>query len=193
MTVHPRSRPYSETGGVRPFVSQPCRGEKQWLPSVRFQPKLRPPVPARATSTSSHELCPTSPIHRSPFARSNDIRHGLRRPVTQISGDPPPLANGLPSGMPYSRPSERWSTSIRRIFPSRVDVFWPLPWGSPPDPPSPSDRYRSPSGPKSVPPPLWFEYGWSMKSSWRCDASTCSALLPSRTRLAITVSPLVSV
>ena len=36
-------------------------------------------------STSSYRFWPTSPIHRSPVARSNDQRHGLRSPRDQIS------------------------------------------------------------------------------------------------------------
>ena len=50
---------------------------------MMFQPKFGAAAAgsvARMTSTSSQAPWPTSPIHRSPVARSNEKRHGLRRP-----------------------------------------------------------------------------------------------------------------
>ena len=45
---------------------------------------------------------PTSPMYRSPVARSKLNRHGLRRPIAQISGRPaPPCAYTLSGGIAY--------------------------------------------------------------------------------------------
>src|SRR6185436_16707364 len=113
----------------------------QLLPSMMRQPKFVPaPVPAGSMSTSSTAPCPTSPNQKSPVARSNDIRHGLRTPIAKISLRPPtPDAYGLPGGIAYGF-APPLSTSMRRILPSSVDLSCPLPmvpcWSLPP-PPSP--------------------------------------------------------
>jgi hypothetical protein len=48
---------------------------------------------------------------------------------------------------------------MRNMDPSSVEAFWPLPWGSPPEPPSPREMYSMPSGPKPSCPPLWLLKG----------------------------------
>ena len=56
------------------------------MPSQLSQPKLAPAArPRRRKLTSSCSSWPTSPIARSPVTRSNENRHGLRRPYAQIS------------------------------------------------------------------------------------------------------------
>src|SRR6266852_7538783 len=107
-------------------------------------------------SISSHLSWPTSPIHRSPFSRSNENRHGFRRPYAQIccmAFDM--LANGLLCGIAYV---DALSTSSRSSLPRRTLVFCALFGGSPPAPPSPVPAYRYPSGPNCNCPPLWFEF-----------------------------------
>ncbi len=73
------------------------------VPSTRSQPRFAPEgASAGRTSISSLAFCPTSPIHRSPVVRSNEYRHGFRRPKAQISGRAPSRpTNGLSLGMPY--------------------------------------------------------------------------------------------
>ena len=61
------------------------------------------PAPSGSQSISSQRSWPTSPIHRSPVDASKLMRHGLRRPVIQICGLPPPEANGLSRGTPSDR------------------------------------------------------------------------------------------
>ena len=81
VTEQPRSWPYSATGRTRPSVAQPSAGSKQALASIVFQPKFGPAGdPAGQRSISSDVPWPTSAIHRSPVARSNEKRHGLRSP-----------------------------------------------------------------------------------------------------------------
>ena len=65
-------------------------------------------MPAGATSISSRSPCPTSPIQRSPVARSKRMRHGLRRPVSQISWRAP---LGRRTGC---RPGSRRRLDVRR-------------------------------------------------------------------------------
>src|SRR4029078_8207512 len=61
--------------------------EKRLRPSETFQPKLTSPVVARGNRwISSISPCPTSPIQRSPVARSKLYRHGFRRPIATSSG-----------------------------------------------------------------------------------------------------------
>ena len=127
--------------GVRPVWSQPRRsaGSSGSPPSV-FQPKSSPPTPARATSTSSQAFWPTSPIHRSPVTRSKRIRHGLRRPVSQISGFAFGVADERVVGRDQRRaPRMPPRRRCRRAgsWPRSVSSRWPLPCGSPPEPPSP--------------------------------------------------------
>ena len=66
------------TGRMWPGAEPPSYS---WLPSNAFQPKFAPrPRPRRTKSTSSYAFWPTSAITRSPVLRSNEKRHGLRRP-----------------------------------------------------------------------------------------------------------------
>src|ERR1700737_2621544 len=72
----------------------------------------------------------------SPVLRSHEKRQGLRRPYAQISGSPPPLANGLSDGIVYPAPAEGVG-SMRRILPSRVSsdcAFPPSAWPAPMSP-----------------------------------------------------------
>ena len=59
-----------------------------WRPSNRLQPKLRSDRVAgfETRSISSHWPWPTSPIQIVPLLRSNENRHGLRRPMPQMRG-----------------------------------------------------------------------------------------------------------
>ena len=57
---------------------------------------------------------------------SNVNRHGLRSPYDQISGSPPPVANGLSAGMPYAFPPDGLLGSMRRIFPRNVFEVLPV-------------------------------------------------------------------
>jgi hypothetical protein len=69
----------SMTGKIAPGAGSPGKFGRR--PSHGRQPKFAPPgVPWRLKSISSIAPCPTSPIARSPVARSNENRHGLRSP-----------------------------------------------------------------------------------------------------------------
>src|SRR5262245_61796407 len=91
------------------------------VPSTSLHPKLRPPLAGAATKSSSSILfCPTSPIHRSLVSRSNDMRHGLRKPYIHTSGAPSlPSANGLSGGIEYGFPPLGFDGSMRRMLPRR--------------------------------------------------------------------------
>src|SRR5690349_15192231 len=143
----------SHSGRLQPHVGCPVQTE----PSMHFQPKLRPPAPAGMKSTSSIVPLPTSPMNMSPVRRSNEKRHGLRRPSAQTSsrtfGSP---TKGLLGGM-YG---DGRSTSKREILPLSVAPFCALPSGGAPGllsaapPPSPSDQYSMPSLPNCRQPAL---------------------------------------
>ena len=55
--------------------------ERDWLEEYRRH--ARPLAVGRRLWI---DPCPTSPTHRAPFARSNETRHGARKPSAQISG-----------------------------------------------------------------------------------------------------------
>ena len=109
-------------GPVRPAPSQASVAEAASAldrRSSRSRGRRRPPVPGRSPRITP---CPTSPIHRSPVAWSMRIRHGLRRPVSQISP-----AGALRSDErvvvrdPVGRVGVRGEiTSMRRILASSV-------------------------------------------------------------------------
>src|SRR6516225_8130087 len=115
----------------------------------------------------------------SPVALSNEKRHGLRRPYAQISGQVvellgplehsgPPL-NGLPAGIVYVPPG---CGEIRRIFPSSVVLCCAFISVSFPPPPSPTEMYRSSSGPNWSWPPLWLLWdGCGIVISTRSEAA----------------------
>ena len=115
---------------------------------------------------------PTSPIHRSPVARSNEYRHGLRSPYAQISGRAPGRSDervvrrdrvaAPPAAATVGR-AGRCAASCRaaRRGSGRSRS------GRRPLPPSPSPTYRYPSGPKARFPPLWFGNGWSTNRTRR--------------------------
>ena len=136
-----RGRTRSRAGSGRPRGST-SSARKQCAPSIRFQPKFRPPWPARATSTSSQAPCPTSPIQRSPVARSKRHRHGLRSPTSQISSAP------SPSGERVVRRDAVGAVAAvdvdvdpEDLAEQRVEAL-AVACGSPPLPPSPSATYR---------------------------------------------------
>src|SRR5687768_5754496 len=97
---------------------------------------------SRTRFTSSTSSWPTSPIHSSPSAGSNEKRQGLRRPLsaTRQSGF------GASTSTDSSLPSFS-SGSCERSSASKAP------------PPSPRPRYRRPSGPNASCPPLWFSSG----------------------------------
>src|SRR5919197_982851 len=136
--------------------------------------------PCLRKSSSSQLSCPTSPMRRSPFLRSNENLHGLRRPYATITGV------GVGS-----------FTSRRRSFPRREDLFWALLLGSPAPPPSPVPRYRiawplfAAIGSNWSCPPLWFEYpGWAMERRTCREAGSARFGLEALVRnLAITMVP----
>ena len=59
--------------------------EYRSVPSQQSHPKFFPATPPPTRSISSMFDCPTSPIHSAPPERSNENRHGLRIPYSQIS------------------------------------------------------------------------------------------------------------
>ena len=84
------------------------RLEGRTAPRRRSSRSSSSPRHGQATwSTSSIESWPTSPIQRSPFARSNEKRHGFRTPTATITGFAPGRAG-----------------SRRRILPSSELGFW---------------------------------------------------------------------
>src|SRR4249920_195836 len=113
MTEQPWLWLYSAIGIFRPALLQPDAGRKQCRPSMIRQPKSTPLprlvllLDTMARSISSYLSWPTSPIHRSPVARSNDQPHGLRRPRDQISFAPNLPTYGFDFGMRYWR-APRW-------------------------------------------------------------------------------------
>jgi len=95
-------------------------------------------LPAGKMSISSHALCPTSPMSKSPVRRSKLKRHGLRRPNAQISGRASVPTKGLLGGMAYASPmSGSLSTSIRRDLAERRGQVLDVVERSPVPPPSP--------------------------------------------------------
>ena len=79
--------------------------------------------------TSSQAFCPTSAIQRSPFARSNEKRQGLRRPSAQISRRPPRLpdervvlrdAVGLAAGARVHVDAAELAEQVGRVLPVAV-------------------------------------------------------------------------
>src|SRR5688500_11762748 len=170
---------YSNTGSVYSVPATQRSWRNTEVPSRQDQPRFAPPSSRPRWSISSRVPWPTSPSHSEPSARSNENRHALRTPVTQISGRAPGTPTyGLPGGTQYDRPSHDRLTSSRTTLPSSVDRLCPEAKGSPAPPPSPSTQYRYPSGPNATCPPLWLLY-----SACGCVSTTCSrAGSPSGTR-----------
>ena len=107
-------------------------------------------------------------------SRSNENRHGLRSPYTQISGACAGVADERVVGAAPCTPRAALGVgSMRRILPSSVSSDWPFPPRRGPGPRRPPRRRRrarcraSPSGPNVSSPPLWFGCGWSTTSTSR--------------------------
>ncbi len=107
-----------------------------------------------------------------PVSASKLNFQGLRSPYAQISGRPPPVANGLSGGMEYDALAVGVG-SMRSSLPSSVSSDWPLPpdaWPGPTSsaaPPSPVPIQSMPSGPVWRLPPLWFGSGCAIARSSR--------------------------
>src|SRR5215813_10516691 len=99
--------------------------------------------------------------------RSNENRHGLRRPHIHIAFVYGLLAQGLSLGI-VKGCEPLFFGLMRRIFASSDVLFCPL-WNvSPPPPPSPTLMYSMLSGPMTRLPPLWLSAEWcGIIISWR--------------------------